>query len=94
VLERKSATPHLKPTITPSDTKRTMAPALTSQAAAAITATSRAVPEASAPKRAASPSARPPKVEPTSSDRAEVTETTVWRELQKIQNTSPENRQA
>ena len=94
VLTRNSARPHLKPTMTPSEMKHTMAPALTSRATNAIPATSRAVPDASAPRRAASPSASPPSVDPTSSEMADVRAIAVCFELQKSQNASPENKQA
>ena len=52
VLARNSATPHLNPTITLSEMKLTIEPALTSQAMKAMSATSNAVPAASAPNRA------------------------------------------
>ena len=57
-------------------------------------ATSNAVPAASAANRAGSSPAIEPRVDPTSSEMADVTVIDVWRELQKIQKTSPENRQA
>ena len=59
-----------------------------------MTATSTAVPAASAPKRPGSPAAISPSEAPTRREIAEVTEIAVWRELQNSQNTSPENRQA
>ena len=51
VLARNSATPHLNPTITLSEMKLTIEPALASQAMNAMSATSKAVPAASALKR-------------------------------------------
>ena len=57
VLARNSATPHLNPTITLSEMKLTIEPALASQAMKAISATSRAVPAASALNRLVSPPA-------------------------------------
>ena len=51
VLARNSATPHLNPTITLSEMKLTIEPALTSQAMKAMSATSKAVPAASALNR-------------------------------------------
>ena len=54
---RNSATPHLNPTITLSEMKLTIEPALNSQAMKAMSATSNAVPAASALNRAASPPA-------------------------------------
>lgn len=94
VLARKSATPHLKPTITLSEMKLTIEPAFASQAMSAMSATSRAVPAARAPNRVVSPPATSPSDAPTSSEMAEVTVIDVCRELQKSQNTSPEKRQA
>src|SRR4051812_33437796 len=93
-LARNSATPHLNPTITLSEMKFTIVPALASQAMNAISATSSAVPAASAPKRVVSPPAMSASDAPTSSEMAEVTVTAVWRELQNSQKTNPENRQA
>ena len=94
VLARNSATPHLKPTITLSEMKLTIAPALTSQATNAMSATSKAVPAASAPNRVVSPPAISPSDAPTSREMAEVTVMAVCRELQNSQKTSPPNRQA
>src|SRR6478609_9719994 len=93
VLARKSATPHLNPTITLSEIKLTIEPARASQAMKAMTATSRAVHAASAPNLVVS-FVISPNDAPTSSEMAEVTVTTVCRELQKIQKTRPPNRQA
>ena len=83
VLARNSATPHLKPVITLSEMKLTIEPALTSQAMKAMSATSKAVPAASALNRVVSPPAIPPNDAPTSSEMAEVTVMAVCRELQK-----------
>ena len=94
VLARNSATPHLNPTITLSEMKLTIEPALTSQAMKAMSATSKAVPAASAPKRVVSPPAMSPSDAPTSSEMAEVTVMAVCRELQNSQKTSPPNRHA
>ena len=94
VLARKSATPHLNPTITLSEMKLTIAPARTSQARKAMSATRRAVAAASAPNRVGSPPVSSPSEAPTRSEIAEVTVTTVWRELQNSQNTRPPNMQA
>ena len=94
VLARNSATPHLNPTITLSEMKLTIAPALASQAMNAMSATSRAVPAASAPNRVVSPPAISPSDAPTSSEMAEVTVMAVCRELQNSQKTSPPNRHA
>src|SRR5262245_60271666 len=74
--------------------KFTMTPAFTSHAMKAINATSNAVPAASAPKRVVSPPAISPSDAPVSNEIAEVTVTTVCRELQNNQKTSPPNRQA
>ena len=84
----------MKPTSTVSEKKPTAVPARTSHAASAIAATMSASAAASAACRAGSPALRSPTDAPTSSDSADVTVMTVCRELQKIQNTSPENRQA
>jgi len=73
---------------------RTIPPALMSHARKAIAATSNAVAAANDPKRAASPPASCPKVDPSSNETADVTVTTVCRELQNNQNTRPEKRQA
>src|ERR1043166_3948953 len=94
VLARKRATPHLKPVITLSEMKFTMTPAFTSQAMNAIEATSNAVPAASAPKRVVSPAAISPSDAPVSNEIADVTVTTVYRELQNNQKSSPPNRHA
>ena len=94
VLARNSATPHLKPTITLSEIKLMIAPALASQAMKAISATSKAVTAASALYLLTSPSAMPPNEAPTSREMAEVTVMVVCRELQNNQNTSPPNKQA
>src|SRR5579862_2626952 len=94
VLARKSATPHLKPIITLSEMKLMIEPALTSQAMKAMSATSNAVPAASAPKRVVLPPAISPSEAPTSKDMADVTVTTVCRELQNNQKTNPPNRHA
>ena len=80
--------------MTLSEMKFTMTPALTSQAMKAITATSKAVPAASAPKRVVSPPAISPNEAPMSNEIADVTEMTVCRELQKSQKKSPPNRHA
>jgi len=71
-----------------------MTPARATQAASASAATSSAVAADSAANRAVSPPARSPIDVPTRSEIADVTVMAVWRELQKSQNTSPENRQA
>ena len=94
VLARNRATPHLKPVMTLSEMKATIAPARASHARKAIRAMSRAVPAASAAKREGSPPEISPSDAPIRSDIAEVTVTTVWRELQNNQNTRPPNRQA
>ena len=74
--------------------KLTMAPARTSQAMNAIAATSNAVQAANALKRDGSPAAIVPSDEPMSKEIADVTVMAVWRELQKSQKTSPENKHA
>jgi len=84
----------LNPTITLSEMKLTIEPALASHATNAISATSNAVPAASAPNRVVLPPAISPSDAPTSREMAEVTVMDVWRELQKNQKTSPPNRQA
>ena len=94
VLARNSATPHLKPVMTLSEMKFTMAPALANQARKAMPATSSAVAAASAPNRASSPPAISPSVAPMSSEMAEVTVITVCLELQSSQKTRPPKRQA
>ena len=94
VLARKRATPHLKPTMTLSEIKLTIAPARTAHAINAMAATRTAVAAASAPKRATAPPAISAKEAPTNSEMADVTVMAVCRELQKSQKTSPENRQA
>ena len=94
VLARKSATPHLNPTITLSEMKLMIEPALTSQAMKAMSATSKAVPAASALNRVVSPPAISPSEAPTSRDIAEVTVMAVCRELQNSQKTSPPNKHA
>src|SRR5436190_21350510 len=94
VLARNSATPHLNPTITLSEMKLTIEPALTSQAMKAMSATSTAVPAASALNRLVSPPALPLTDAPTRREMAEVTGMTVCRELQNSQKTSPPNKQA
>jgi hypothetical protein len=85
VLARQRATPHLKPVMTLSEMKFTIAPAFTSQAINAMMATNSAVPAARAPKRLVSPFAISPSEAPINNEMAEVMVTTVWRELQKIQ---------
>ena len=94
MLARNSATPHLKPVITLSEMKFTIAPAFTSHAMKAMSATSSAVAAASAPNRDVSPPAISPSEAPMSSEMAEVTVTEVCRELQNSQKTSPPNRHA
>src|SRR5205085_10590783 len=94
VLARKSATPHLNPTITLSEMKFTIEPALTIQAIKAMSPTSNAVAAASAPNRVVSPPAISPNEAPTSSEMAEVTVMAVCRELQNNQKTSPPKRHA
>src|SRR5439155_26053179 len=94
VLARKSATPHLNPTITLSEMKLTIEPALTSQAVKAMHATSTAVPAARALNRLVSPPAIPPNEAPVSSEIADVTVMVVCRELQNSQKTSPPNKHA
>src|SRR4051812_7298455 len=74
--------------------KFTTAPAFASQATKAINATINAVPEANAPKRAVSPPAIAPSDAPSNNEIADVTVTTVCRELQNSQNTKPPNRHA
>ena len=68
-------------------------PARTSHAAA-MTATISVTHAASAAWRTGSPALKSPTDAPISSDSADVTVTTVCLELQNIQKTSPENRQA
>ena len=80
--------------ITLSEMKFTIEPALTSQATKAMSATSTAVPAASALNRVVSPPAIPPNEAPTSSEMADVTVMAVCRELQKSQKTSPPNKHA
>src|SRR5262245_28956760 len=94
VLARNSATPHLNPTMTLSEMKLTIEPALASHAMKAMRATSSAVAAARAPKREVSPPAIPPRDAPTRREIAEVTVMVVCRELQNNQKTSPPNRQA
>src|ERR1700739_2729496 len=94
VLARKSATPHLNPTITLSEMKLMTEPAFTRKAMTAISATSKAVPAARALKRGVSPPAISPSEAPTSKDMADVTVTTVCRELQNSQKTSPPKQHA
>ena len=94
VLARNSATPHLNPTITLSEMKLTIEPALTSQAMNAMSATSNAVPAASALNRVVSPPAIPPSDAPTSREMADVTVIAVCRELQNSQKTNPPNKHA
>jgi len=60
----------------------------------AMIETSNAVPAASAPKRIVFPRVISPSDEPMTSEMAEVTETAVYREPQKIQKTKPLNKQA
>ena len=74
--------------------KLTITPALTTQAMKAMAATIKAVHAANALNLEMSPPAIAPSDEPTSKEIAEVTEMEVWRELQKIQKTSPENKHA
>ena len=74
--------------------KFTIEPALTSQAMKAMSATSTAVPAASALNRVVSPPAIPPSDAPMSSEMADVTVIVVCRELQNSQKTSPPNRHA
>ena len=74
--------------------KLTIEPALASQAMKAMSATSKAVPAASALNRLVSPPAIPPNDAPTSREMAEVTVMAVWRELQKSQKTRPPNKHA
>src|SRR5688500_20174395 len=69
-------------------------PARAAHAASAIAATMSAVHAASAAWRAGSPPLSSPTDDPISSDNADVTVMTVCLELQRNQNTSPENRQA
>src|SRR5436190_924749 len=94
VLARNSATPHLNPTITLSEMKLTIEPALTSQAMKAMTATRTAVPAARALNRLVSPPASSPNEAPVSSEIADVTVMVVCRELQNSQKTSPPNKHA
>jgi hypothetical protein len=74
--------------------KLTIEPALHSQAMKAMSATSTAVPAASAPNRVVSPTAIPPNDAPTSNEMADVTVIVVCRELQNNQKTSPPKRHA
>jgi hypothetical protein len=90
----KESRPHLKPTMTLSEMKLTIAPARTAHAISAMTATRRAVPAASALKKVASPPAISANDAPTSSEMADVTVMVVCRELQKSQKTKPEDRHA
>src|SRR3954466_8481878 len=94
VLISCKATPALNPVMTVSEMNFTMAPARKTQARKAAAATSRAVHDARAANRLGSPFAIPPGLEPIRSEIAEVTVIAVWRELQKIQKTRPEKRQA
>src|SRR5688572_10198913 len=94
VLARYRATPALKPTSTVSDTKLTTDPPSSSQTRNARPATRRAVQAARAATRAGSPPPSSPREEPTRSEIADVTVIAVWREEQKSQKTSPENRHA
>ena len=84
----------MKPVITLSEMKFTIAPALASHARNAMSATSNAVAAASAPKRAVSPPAISPNDAPINSEMAEVTVMDVCRELQNNQNTNPPKRHA
>jgi hypothetical protein len=84
----------LKPTSTVSEKNPTALPARTNHAAIAIAPTISAMHAASAVCRAGSPPLSPLTDAPASSDSADVTVTTVCRELQKIQKTSPPNRHA
>ena len=70
------------------------APARTSHAIKAITATTSAVAAASAPKRVVSPFAMSPRLAPMSIEIADVTVMAVWRELQKSHQTTPPKRHA
>src|SRR2546429_9317985 len=94
VLARNRATPHLNPTITLSEMKLTIEPALTSQAVKAMHATSTAVPAASALKRLVSPPAIPPNDAPTSSEIADETVVGVCREIHNNHKTSPPKQHA
>src|SRR5436309_3240508 len=80
--------------MTLSEMKFTITPALTNQATKAMPPTSSAVPAARALNRVASPPAIWPSDAPISNEMAEVTETTVCRELQNSQNTKPDSKQA
>ena len=84
----------MKPTRTVSEKNPTALPARTSQAASASAPVISAAHAASAACRAGSPPLRVATELPISSDRADVTVMTVCLELQKSQNTRPENRQA
>src|SRR5437899_4978733 len=94
VLARKSATPHLNPVITLSEMKWTKTPAFASQAMKAMNETSNAVPAASAPKRIVLPPFISLSDVALTSEMADVTETAVYREPQKIQKTRLPNKQA
>src|SRR3954464_2737640 len=94
VLINCKATPALNPVMTVSEMNFTIAPARKIQATNAAAAASRAVHDARAANRLGSPFAIPPRLEPMRSEIADVTVIAVWRELQKIQNTRPEKRQA
>src|SRR5678816_10631 len=80
--------------MTLSEMKFTIAPAFTSHAMKAMSATSNAVPAASAPNRAVSPLAISPSDAPIKSEIADVTEIAVCRELQNSQKTRPPNKHA
>ena len=84
----------MNPTRTVSEKKPIALPARTSHAANAIAAIISVTPAASAAWRSGSPALKSPTDAPISSDNADVTVMTVCFELQKIQNTSPENRHA
>jgi len=80
--------------MTLSEMKLMIEPALNSQAAMAMSPTRMAVPAASAANRVGSPPEIVPRVEPISSEIAEVTVMVVCRELQNSQKTSPLNMHA
>ena len=73
MLARKSATPHLNPTITLSEMKFTIEPAFASHATKAMSATSKAVLAASALNRVVSPPEISPSDAPMSREMADVT---------------------
>jgi hypothetical protein len=80
--------------MTLSEIKWTITPAFASHAMKAMNETSNAVPAASAPKRIVLPPVISLSDVPMTSEIADVTETAVYREPQKIQKTRLPNKQA